>query len=195
VILNSRTYQLSSRTNAFNEGDTRYFSHLVPKPLPAEVLMDALATVTGVAEKYPDFPAGTRAVQLPVTDIITLPGPYDLYEQHPFMLVFGQPSRDLVCDCAREREFSQKQALEMMIGPTVTAKLRDPNNRLAGLLVRKLPDADILNELYRVALARAPAEGATKAFLAHVAKAPDKRKAWEDVLWTILRSQEFIYRH
>jgi hypothetical protein len=195
VIVNSRTYQLSSRTQPFNDSDHKYFSHVMPRPLPAEVLLDALATVSGVPEKYTDFPAGTRAVQLPVTDIITLPGPYNEYEQHPFMRVFGQPTRDLVCACARERDFNQAQALEMMIGPTVAAKLRDPNNRLAQLLGRKLPDADILNELYLVALSRPPSESAAKAFLAHVAKAEDKRKAWEDVLWTILRSQEFIYRH
>ena len=29
----------------------------------------------------------------------------------------------------------------------------------------------------------------------YVAKAPDRRKAWEDLLWVILRSKEFIYRH
>jgi hypothetical protein len=195
VILNSRTYQLSSRTTESNRDDHKYFSHVEPRPLPAEVLLDALASVTAVPEKYADFPAGTRAVQLPVTDIITVPGPYHLYEQHPFMRTFGQPTRDLVCECAREKDFNQTQALEMMIGPTVAAKLRDPNNRLGTLLAKKLSDTDTLDELYLVTLSRRPSETAAKAFLAHVAAATDKRKAWEDILWTILRSQEFIYRH
>jgi hypothetical protein len=31
--------------------------------------------------------------------------------------------------------------------------------------------------------------------LAHVSSSPDRRQAWEDVLWTLLNSQEFIYQH
>jgi hypothetical protein len=194
TILNSRTYQLS-QSNAFNKRDHKYFSHVMEKTLPAEVLLDALAAVTGVPEKYPDFPVGTRAVQLPVSDIITPPGPYHHYEQHPFMLKFGQPARNLVCECARESEFNASQALEMMIGTTVTAKLRHRGNRLDQLLAAKKSDAEILNELYMITLARQPADETARGFLSYVAKASDRRKAWEDVLWTILRSQEFIYRH
>jgi hypothetical protein len=205
VILNSRTYQLSSRTNAFNRHDTRYFSHLVPRPLPAEVLLDALCAVTAVPESYADFPVGTRAVQLPFGDVIIESVQYQKYEQHRFMRVFGQPARDLVCACARERRFDSSHSLEMMIGPTLTAKLRQPNNRLGQLLanpqknskpeVRRLSDAEILDELYLATLSRLPSRKAAQALLRHVARTVDRRKAWEDVLWTILRSKEFIYRH
>src|SRR5205823_7610095 len=50
VIVQSRTYQLSSRTNPTNEEDHVNYSHALPRPLDAEILLDAIADVTGVAE-------------------------------------------------------------------------------------------------------------------------------------------------
>ena len=46
LILNSRTYQLSSRTNRFNERDGRLFSHALARPMTAEPLLDAICSVT-----------------------------------------------------------------------------------------------------------------------------------------------------
>ena len=52
TILNSRTYQLSSRSNDFNKDDVKYFSHSRTRMLSAEQLLDAICQVTGVPEKY-----------------------------------------------------------------------------------------------------------------------------------------------
>ena len=49
TILTSRTYQLSARPNELNADDTMYFSHAYTKLLPAEVLLDAISTVTATA--------------------------------------------------------------------------------------------------------------------------------------------------
>src|SRR5207244_7431721 len=46
TVMNSRTYQLSARTNAFNKDDAKYFSHAVTKLHSAEQLFDALCYVT-----------------------------------------------------------------------------------------------------------------------------------------------------
>ncbi len=211
-IVNSRTYQLSPISNTSNRGDRRYFSHMHARPLPAEVLLDAVCNVTGVPEVYEiakDYtiglppgtirlPIGTRAVQLPVNDIVTLinkSSKYVRYESHPFLRAFGQPSRTQTCECDREQTFGRKQALELIIGGMMSRRLARPDNRLGRLLAAGSSDAEILDTLYLRSLSRKPAPGTRTAMLAHVSSSPDRRQAWEDVLWTLLNSQEFIYQH
>jgi hypothetical protein len=184
AIMNSRTYQLSTQTNDFNKDDNKYFSHAVTKLLTAEQLLDAICAVTAVPEKYPGLPAGTRAVQLPDGEV-----------NHVFLKTFGQPGRELACECEREGDSNLAQALQLINGPTINEKLRNPNNRLGQLLAKKTADAELLKELYLTALSRPPSAGETQAALEHVHKGADKRKAWEDLLWALLNSKEFLFRH
>jgi hypothetical protein len=184
TIMKSRTYQLSAQPNETNKDDAKYFSHAVTKLLTAEQLLDALCDVTGVPEKFAGLPAGTRAVQLPDGEV-----------NHPFLKTFGQPARELACECERESDGNLAQALQLINGPTVNEKVRSPSNRLAALLSSKKSDGEVLTELYFTALARAPEPDEAKVALAHVAKAQDKRKGWEDVLWAVLNTREFLFRH
>jgi len=212
TIGNSRTYQLSPIPTASNRSDQRYFSRMLVRPLPAEVLLDAICNVTGVPEKFQimndytigvpkgfiKLPAGTRAVQLPVNDIVTLinqSSKYVRYESHPFLRAFGQPTRTQTCECDREQKFGRKQALELIIGQLISTRLTREDNRLGQMLAEKNSDTEILNALYRRALSRTPSESTAESFLEYVAKSADRRQAWEDVLWTVLNSQEFIYQH
>src|SRR5262249_26016959 len=145
TILNSRTYQLSAQTNDFNKDDNKYFSHAVTRMYSAEVLLDAVCEATGVPEKYAGLPLGTRAVQLPDGEV-----------NHVFLKTFGQPGRELACECEREGDSNLAQALQLINGPTINEKNRDPKNRLGKLLARKLPEKEILNTLYLTAFARLP---------------------------------------
>jgi hypothetical protein len=184
VITNSRTYQLSTQTNDFNKDDNKYFSHAVTKLLTAEQLLDAICAVTDVPEKYPGLPLGTRAVQLPDGEI-----------NHVFLKTFGQPGRELACECEREGDSNLAQALQLINGPTINEKLRNPNNRIGKLLGAKLPEMEILTQLYLTTVSRTPVEGEIKAALEHIHKNADKRKAWEDLQWALLNSKEFLFRH
>ncbi len=186
TVMNSRTYQLSAQTTDLNKDDNKYFSHAVTKLLTAEQLLDALCTVTEVSEKFAGLPAGTRSVQLPDGEI-----------NHPFLKTFGQPARELACECEREGDSNLAQALQLINGPTVNEKLRNPANRLGRLLGKKTSDFDLLCELYLASVSRLPTDGEVKAALEHVgkAKAEDKRKAWEDVQWALVNSKEFLFRH
>jgi hypothetical protein len=184
TIMKSRTYQLSAQPNDFNKDDNKYFSHAVTKLLTAEQLLDAICDFTAVPEKFAGLPTGTRATQLPDGEV-----------NHPFLKAFGQPARELACECERESDGNLAQALQLINGPTVNEKVRNANNRLGKLLTAKMKDDEILSELYYAALGRAPFDDEKQIALDHVAKREDKRKAWEDVVWALINTREFLFRH
>ncbi len=101
----------------------------------------------------------------------------------------------MACECERESDSNLAQALQLINGPTINDKIRNPGNRLGKMLKSKTPDAAILNDLYLTALSRPPLPGEVEAALGHVKKGSDKRKAWEDVLWALLNTREFLFRH
>src|SRR5262249_28369747 len=146
TIVNSRTYQLSALGNETNRGDDRCFSHayVKQKRLPAEVLLDAICTATAVPEKFTGFPVGTRAVQLPDGQVIDTGGQYASWDRHPFLKAFGQPAREVACECEREGDVNLARALELKNGSFIRAKIRAPSNRLGKLLADKSGDAAIL---------------------------------------------------
>ena len=65
LILQSDTYQRSSKATPQNQGDTRFYSRYYPKRIMAEVLLDAFSQVAGAPTSFKDFPEGWRATQLP----------------------------------------------------------------------------------------------------------------------------------
>lgn len=184
TICNSRTYQLSSRKNPFNKDDEIYCSHANTRLLSAEQLLDGICAVTNVPEQYPGMPLGTRACELadPPTD-------------HYFLKVFGQPQREMACQCERSSESNLSQALQMINGPVVHNKLRADNGRIATMLKENKSEDEIITSLYLAALARMPSAEELQASKHHVASQPDRRQAFEDVGWAILNSKEFLFQH
>src|SRR5207245_3913083 len=123
--------------NEFNKDDNKYFSHAVTRLLTAEQLLDAICSATEMPEKFADLPLGTRATQLPDGEV-----------NHVFLKTFGQPARELACECEREGDSNLAQALQLINGPTINEKVRNPNNRLGKLLDKKAQEAEILASLY-----------------------------------------------
>jgi hypothetical protein len=184
TILNSRTYQLSSRKNEFNSTDTKYFSHASTRLLGAEQLLDAICRVTNVAEKFAGLPAGTRATSLPSPDV-----------ESDFLKVFGQPARETACQCERSTDSNLSQALQMINGPLVHAKVRDEANRLRTLVTAEKSNEQIVAELYLAGLCRQPSEPELVAATKHIANAGDRMRGLEDVCWAILNANEFLFQH
>lgn len=68
-IVTSQAYQRASATNPLNRQDDRYYSHYLVRRLTAEQLLDALGKATGEPEAFPGMPADYRAIQLPDTHV------------------------------------------------------------------------------------------------------------------------------
>ena len=184
TIMLSRTYQLSSKKNSFNTTDEIYHSHANTRLLAAEQLLDAICQVTGVNENYGGMPAGTRAIELPSP-------PTDNY----FLKVFGQPQREMACQCERSSESNLSQALQMINGPTVHNKLRDANGRIHAAIKAGKTDDEIITTLYLAALSRNPVAAEVEAAKKHLAANMDRNLALEDIGWAILNSKEFLFQH
>ena len=184
TIMNSRVYQLSSRSNEFNAEDEIYHSHATTRLLTAEQLLDAICEVTGVNENFGGVPTGTRAVELA-----------DPPPNHYFLKVFGQPQREMACQCERSNESNLSQALQMINGPVVHNKLRDGNSRIAQMLKENKTDQEIIETLYLVAVSRKPSEAELTAATQHIASSPDRKLALEDIGWAILNTKEFLFQH
>lgn len=184
TILNSRVYQQSAETGAFNAGDEKYFSHARVRRLSAEQLLDAVTQVTEVPEKFAGAPCGTRAAQMP--------GPVP---EHPFLKAFGQPARETACQCERSSDANLAQALQMINGPLVNDKLRNEANRLRRLAKAGASDEQIVRELYLAAVCREPNAEEIATALRHVAAQPERLAALEDVCWALLNSKEFVFQH
>jgi len=183
-ILVSRTYQLSARTNELNGDDTLYFSHAFTKLLPAEVLLDAISTVTSTVTTFDNLPKGFRATQIP-----------DGKMENPFLKTFGRPARELACECERESDSNLSQALQLIGGATVNGKLRDDNGRMATLAKSTKTPEEITKDLYVVALSREPNASELAAAVKHLKGAADRRQAVEDLGWVLINSKEFLFRH
>lgn len=184
TILNSRTYQLSSKKNEFNAQDEKYFSHAGTRMLSAEQLLDAICHVTGVPEKFTGLPAGTRAIQLPSPDV-----------DHQFLKVFGQPAREMACQCERSSESNLSQALQMINGPLVHDKLRAENNHIRKAVAEGKSNREIIENLYMLAMCRQPSEPELERALAHVESQEDRVAGLEDVCWALLNAKEFLFQH
>ena len=186
LILNSRTYQLSSQTDRPGPLDHPLFARYMPRKLQAEVLLDAIGQVTASLHEFDGYPKGTLAKDIYVPD-----GP-----DH-FLVTFGLPRRDILKD--RVPVPTLGQALNLMNGEAVREKVEAESNVLGQLLGQGLSDEQVTARIYERAYARPPTRadlGRVAAFVASErAAGRDRRRAFENVLWAVLNSQEFQLNH
>ena len=183
LILNSRTYQLSSSTVPENENDRRLYSHYYARRLPAEVMLDAISQSTAIPEEFAGYPLGMRAIQLP-----------DPRVNSYFLGLFGRSDRVTACACERSGDVTLPQLLHLQNGDFLTRKVYSGDNRLSQLLKDQPDNAKVFDEIYLTTLSRLPTD-AERGVLNEALKSADREALFRDLLWAILNTKEFAFNH
>jgi hypothetical protein len=184
LILNSRVYQLASEPNETNRGDQINYSHYYVRRLMAEQLADSITQVTGVPEKYPGYMLGTHAMEIP--------------QGAPsyFLATFGRmKAREVICD--RDSQPDMAQAMHLISGETLLRQTTAKNGNLDRWLSDdSLHDEDVVRRIFLASLVRQPESRELALALAPLAgKEAARRQAFEDVLWSVFNSKEFLFNH
>jgi len=145
--------------------------------------------VTGSPSQFNGLPtdkyAPKRAIQLPDES-------YSSY----FLDVFGRPQRISACECERVSEANLAQALHLLNSDEVQNKLARAQGRADSMANTKdtRSDAQKIEELFLWAFARKPSPEDMNAALEHLKKyETNKKNGYENILWALLNTKEFIF--
>jgi hypothetical protein len=192
LILNSKTYQLSSISKSRRPEAAANFAQYPLRRLEAEVLIDALDQITGTTEKYSSaipepftfIPENMRSIALPDGSITS-----------SFLEMFGRPPRDTGMEAERNSRPTADQRLHLLNSSHIQRKI-EQSPKLRTLLQAKAGPRETVNNLYLTILSRFPTDEELKAVEAYAPAGAGKGGAVAiDVAWALINSAEFLYRH
>jgi len=182
MVLNSNVFQ----------GPTIPQGSYVSQRLPAEVIVDALADLTGVSDAYQSrvpepftfYPEGTRSVDLG-----------DATVSSSTLELFGRVSRDVSLESQRSNALTSKQLLYLMNSSELEDRIRN-SKKLKDVVAQQKDVEGICREITLMTLSRYPTPPEIKLFhaFAQVNNLSLSNLAYT-ILWTQLNSAEFLYNH
>ena len=192
LILNSKTYQLSSIPRTNNPKGEASFAFYPLRRLDAEVLIDAICEITGTTEKY------TSAIPEPFTFIPENQRSIALEDgsiSSSFLELFGRPPRDTGLASERNNRPAPAQSLHLLNSSHFQRKIEE-GRKLQELFQSKGEPREIINELYLTILSRFPTDDELLTIVAYFRSPTVKRReAALDLAWALINSAEFLYRH
>ena len=188
LILNSRTYQLSSKPNETNKFDRVNYAKSYVRSMMAEAVVDVLNSALGTTEVFgAEVKPGSWAVEVGASQLQNASLSYAFR-------IFGRPPRTSACDCERAMEPALPQRLFLMTDDPLMKKFVAPNGRVQSLVKSQKNDAEALEELFLATLGRLPSANDRKTF-ADYRQIADRRTALTDTMWALINTREFILNH
>lgn len=176
TIMQTDTYQRGSQTR--RDYEETPFAANCSQPLRSDQLFNALSAALEVRE--PEEPKRGR------------PARYATGPRAEMARVFGYDPSDPRDEIAGAID----QALMLMNSPNFDRAIQASNKKT--LLGRMLAETDdnemIVVDLYLRCLAREPEDAEVQTCLDYITEVNDRGEAFEDILWALINSTEFLYR-
>jgi len=204
LILNSSVYQQSSVPRKNNPNAEKMFACYPVRQLDAEVLVDAICYITGTKERYSSLvpepftfiPADNRSTELADGSITS-----------SMLEMFGRPSRDSGYESERSNKTSEKQRLYFLNSSQIQRKI-EQSWKLKALMKRKVAGKNAnkrknknstdgaVEAIYLNVLSRYPTKAERTAVVEYI-KQPEigVGRGSIDLVWALINSKEFLYRH
>ena len=192
LILTSTTYQFSSMPRFKDPKVQANFARYPVRRLEAEVLIDAVNTITGTTDLY------TSAIPEPFTYIpksMSAVAMADGSITSSFLTLFGRSARATGMENERVNKLDSSQWLHMLNSGQIQAKLQGSRN-LRTLLATKAKPEQVIEKLYLTILSRYPTPQEIKAAKEYSKSGVVRgRDVGIDVAWSLINSIEFLHRH
>lgn len=182
LILNSSAFQSKNVADGL----------FVPDRLYAEVLIDALADITGISESYKSrvpepftfYPEGTRSMDLGDATVTS-----------SALELFGRVSRDISLESQRSNKLTTRQLLYLTNSVELEERIRK-SERLNQLSNANSTVDDLTNALFLMILSRYPTNEEKKIFTTYAnTNSITHRNLCTEIVWTLINSTEFLYNH
>ena len=174
------------------ESEAAPAGYYTPQRLPAEVIVDALATVTGIWDTYSSrvpepftfYPPRTRATNLG-----------DATVSSTELELFGKVSRDVSLEAQRNNEISSRQLLYLMNSSVLEQRIRK-----SGVLKKICEQNPTLEQLTDAITLRVLSRRATDSEKRLYKEYMEQnglslRDLALDMVWVQINSNEFLYNH
>ena len=187
TIANTEAYQRKIQSRPASENELP-FASATPVPLRSDVVFNSLAQVFGVTE---DEMSGRTVRAADKKAKKDKPRSFLQSPRFLFDALFGidpsVPKDDVVG--------SIPQSLMMMNSRVFRARMSaGRNTQLSKILGEHKDNRDALRELYLLVLAREPSTEEMKICSDYIAEVKDRPEAFEDMMWSLLNSSEFVSR-
>lgn len=168
------TYQRAVRSKSASAPELP-FAAQTPTHLRADQLFNALVTILGLSDRAPGMMAGPfAAARSPRNQF------HNIFSHDP-----STPQEDIIGNV--------QQALFLMNTPQFRGAVSATgNNRLSEIVRKYNDDQDAIAEVYLLALSREPSDQEIKVCQTYLKDTGNRTEAYEDILWSLLNSSEFL---